>query len=223
LLTCLGGLQLDGDVADLLVGSSGVALALLQTRVQVCNVSLVNANASVLVLDLNAQAVESGNVLITLQLSGVKRRAEVVSVTLKSVVLVSPLFEVPDSIAVSGVGTLELVFKTSLLVEEFGTLVLKDADALVGVSDFLVPGIKKAGEVSVSALVVSELPGHVAEVATESLDVAESIVTLGVSVVDLGVLRLELGETGVMVKLQARELRLQRGVVFAYTVLEGYC
>jgi hypothetical protein len=40
-----------------------------------------------------------------------------------------------------------------------------------------------------------------------------------VSVVDLSVLCLELGETSVVVKLQARKLRLQRGVVLAYTVL----
>jgi len=31
LLTSLGGLQLDGDLADLLVGGSDIALALLQT------------------------------------------------------------------------------------------------------------------------------------------------------------------------------------------------
>jgi hypothetical protein len=219
LLTSLGGLELNGDVANLLVGSGGVTLALLQTRVQVCNVSLVDTNASVLVLDFNAQAVESGNVLITLQLGGVKSRTEVVSVTLESVVLVSPRLEVPDGIAVSGVGTLELVLKTALLVEELCTLMLKDADALVGVSDLLGPGIEEAGEVGVPALVVSKLSGHVAEVAAESLDIAESVVALGVSVVDLSVLRLELGETSVVVKLQARKLRLQGGVVLAYTVL----
>ena len=219
MLTCLGGLQLDGDVADLLVGSGGVTLALLQTGVQVCDVSLVDANTSVLVLDLNAQAVESGNVLITLQLSGVKRRAKVVGVTLESVVLVGPLLEVPDGITVPGIGTLELVFETALLVKELGTLVLEDADALVGVSDLLGPGIKKGGEVTVPALVVSKLSGHVAEVAAESLDIAEGVVTLGVGIVDLSVLRLELSETSVMVKLQARKLRLQGSVVLAYAVL----
>jgi hypothetical protein len=219
LLTGLGGLQLDGDVADLLIGSGGVTLALLQTRVQVCNVSLVDVNASVLVLDLIAQAVESGNVLITLQLSGVKSRAEVVSVTLESVVLVSPRLKVPDSIAVSGVGALELVLEAALLVKELCALVLKDANALVGVGDLLVPSIEKAGKVVVSALVVSKFSGHVAEVGAESLDIAESVVTLGVGVVNLSVLCLELGETSVVVKLQARKLRLQRGVVLAYTVL----
>jgi hypothetical protein len=206
-------------VANLLIGSSGVTLALLQTRVQVRNVSLVDTDTSVLVLDLNAQAVESGSVLITLQLSGVEHRAKVVGVTLESVVLVGPLLEVPDRIAVSGIGTLELVFEAALLVGELGALVLEDADALVGVGNLLVPGIEEGGEVAVPALVVSKLSGNIAEVAAESLDIAESVVTLGVGVVNQSVLRLELSETSVVVKLQTRKLRLQGGVVLANTVL----
>jgi hypothetical protein len=220
LLTSLGGLELNGDVANLLVGSGGVTLALLQTRVQVCDVSLVDTDTSVLVLDLNAQAVESSDMLVTLQLSGVEHRAKVVGVTLESVVLVGPLLEVPDGITVSGVGALELVFETALLVKELCTLVLEDADALVGVGDLLVSGIEKAGEVGVPALVVSKLSGNIAEVAAESLDIAESVVTLGVGIVDLSVLRLELSETSVVVKLEARKLRLQGGVVLTNTVLK---
>lgn len=96
---------------------------------------------------------------------------------------------------------------------------LEDADTLVGVGDLLGPGIEKTGEVAVPALVVSKLSCHVAEVAAESLDITESVVTFGVGVVDLSVLRLEFSETSVVVKLQARELRLQGGVVLAHTVL----
>jgi hypothetical protein len=136
----------------------------------------------------------------------VKCGTQVVSVTLESIVLVGPLLEIPDSIAVSGVGTLELVFEATLLVEELGTLVLEYADALVGVGDLLGPGIEKASEVGVPTLVISELSGHIAEVATKPLDVAESIVTLSVGVVDLSVLCFEFGEASVVVELQARKL-----------------
>lgn len=181
--------------------------------------SLVDSNTCDLVLDLVTQAVESGDVLITLQLSGVKHRAEVVGVTLEGVVLVSPLLKIPDCIAVPAVGTLELVFKTALLVEELCTLVLEDADTLVGVGDLLGPCVKGSGEVAVPALVISELSGQVTEVAAESLDITESIVTLGVGVMDLSVLRLELSETSVVVKLQARKLGLQSGVILACAVL----
>ena len=181
--------------------------------------SLVNTDASVLVLDLVAQTVDSGDMLITLKFSGVKHRANVVGVALESVVLVSPLLEVSDSIAVPGVGTLELVLKATLLVQELRTLVLEDADALVGVGDLLGLRIESIGKVTVPTLVVAKISGHVAEVATEPFDVAESIVTLSVGIMDLSVLRFELGETSIVVKLQARKLGLERGVVFAYTVL----
>lgn len=179
----------------------------------------MDANTGSLVLDLVAQAVDGGNVLITLQLSGVEGRTQAVGVTLEGVVLVGPLLDVPDGIAVPSVGTLKLVLKTTLLVKELSTLVLVDADTLVGVRKLLSPGVEVAAEVCVPALYIAELPRKVTEVAAKSLDVTESVVTLGVGVMNLSVLGLEFGETSVVVELEARERRLQSGVVLAGAVL----
>lgn len=218
-LTGLDTLQFDGDRADLLVGGSHIALGLLETGVQIGNVGFVNANTSSLILDLMAQAVDGRDVLITLKLSGVKGRTQAVGVTLQIVVLVGPLLDISDGIALPSVGPLKLVLETTLLVEELSTFVLEDADTLVGMRKLLGPGVEMASKVCVPALDIAELPRKVTEVAAKSLDVTESVVTLGVGIMNLSVLGLEFGETSVVMKLEARERRLQSGVVLASAVL----
>jgi hypothetical protein len=140
--SCLESLDVDGEVGDLLVCGCDLPLRLLKTEVEVGDVRLSVAKTSGLVLELVAETLDDGDVLVTLGLGSAKSGAEVVDVPKDGLILHGQGLQLSGDLANPGVGTLELVLQTVLLVKELRSLVLQGAYTLGEVDDLLASGFE---------------------------------------------------------------------------------
>lgn len=140
-------LNLDSDVAELLRGSRDLSLGLLETQANVGVVGLYVAQAGSLVLDLIAQALNRGGVIITLNLNRAKKIPSLVGLTLDGIEPFGKILQLSCCLGMPVVGTLEFVLQTVLLVQELGALVLKRAVAVGQSGVLLTRSFQLSGEV----------------------------------------------------------------------------
>jgi hypothetical protein len=180
--SCLKSLDVDGEVGDLLVCGCNLSLRLLKTEVEVGDVRLSVAKTGGLVLELVAETLDDGNVLVALGLGSAKSGAEVVDVPKDGLVLHGQSLQLSGDLANPGVGTLELILQTVLLVEELRSLVLQGTYTLGEVDNLLAGGFELCLEIGVLVPRVGQLSCQVAVVTALSLALVDCAVTLSLTV-----------------------------------------
>lgn len=217
----LESLDLDSHVAELLRGCGDLSLRLLKAKVQIGVVRLDVTQTCGLVLDLVAQTLNRGDVVIALNLDRTKEIPSLVGLTLDSVKPLGKILQLSCCLGVPVIGTLEFILQAVLLVQEFGALVLKGAVAVGEGGVLLTRSLQLSGKVGDLRCQVAVVTLEVPEVASLPLEVVDGAVALRLPFAQLGVASLKIVLVGVVVELQAGEGSLQGVVVFARTLLSS--